>query len=539
MTKDKSIELSSDVLEEFMVHHKLWKSGRRQEALRYLDGLMKKYPDNSNLHQTMAEFMFELGHRNAAWENMDKAISYASEDVAPYIKKGELLIKDGLISEGLEEIERALKTKKLKVYLSILFAADFCLEYGFFDEARKIYEHGFQSFPTHGEYWHRYCKMYLDALRLEEYYEKLQEGIEKRPDDLHLWFEMTKMAGLLERDETASKGVKTLAKIVKQDAQGLQNLAVGYAVAKDYVNAEWAIRESLKLNDRDGKSQLYYGCIMRLKGQEIEGQRAFTRATEISRELGPVAKILQELPPMILDKWYLIQLDNGNKKVKEALESGSHELFMQKMAEAYQLTKSDFLIFAASRDFPSEDNPMANYSLLSMVFSALKETKRAIGMMYRAMQQDPENPEPWENLAKLLAESNGFTGAARALEKVLALNPDRKEVKPLLGYNLSQINEFEKAASVLEDVLQDNPDDETGLQVLPGCYLNLDRHADAIQVLERATKKLPDLAHLQGWLALAAHAVGDKKKSKKALKKCMKLDKRLGSQFERDLKKQG
>lgn len=537
MAPGEKITISSDALEEFMRHHTLWKEGKREEAFNYLAGLIKKYPDNSRLLQTMAEFQFELGSREQAWKTLEHSMSLDPEHFDPHVTKAKLLMLEGLITEGLEELLTNIKTKKLQIYLSILLAADLCLEYGFFDQAKELYTEGFKRFPDQEDFWHRYCKMYLDALRLEEYYEALVEGVEKRPDDAHLWFELTKWAGLLEKEEMGKKSVKVLAKVIDQDAEGLVKLATGYAAVKDYVNAEWAIRESMKKNDRDGRAWVTYACIMRLKGQEIEAKRAFDRASALGSQFREVSSLLQKFSPGILEKWHLIQLENGNNRMKEAIESKDNNVFTQKMAEIYQLTKGDFLVYAADRDFPQQPNGDSYYSLLAVIMTLMKEPKKSIGMMYKAVQQSPDNPATLGNYANILVSNQAFSGAVQVIEKAQSLDASRTDLDPFYGYSLAQSQEPEKAIVVLEKVLQKEPGNEIALQVLPTAYMALKRYDDAVKHLDNALKKIPKNAKLFASMAIAAHHAGDKKKSQKALKECKKLDKTLASQIESAIKK--
>jgi len=429
-------------------------------------------------------------------------------------------------------LKTTIFTRSISYNRTITSAAELCLKYGFQEEAEEIYQKGIEKHPDDEEIWDQYTKMYLDSLQLETHFEKLQESVEKRPEDPKLWFRYTRMAGFLENEELAKKGIKNLAKYIEQNAFGLQQLAAGYAAVKDYVNAEWAIRESLKLDDTNGMSWLYYGSILLHMGQEEEGLKKYDKASSIAENWDQVATILKTFSPMLIDKWPFIQRDEGEKRVKELFTLTNNQEISDKLVECYQLTKGEFLVYAANRDFPNQKYPHTHYSILSMVFRAFKEFDKAIGILYRSVQLDPKNPDAWEQLGRVLIENNSFGGAAQALMKVREIDSNERGINAILGYALSQIGEHEKGSFMLLQALEVNPADELALQVLPNTYLALGRAEEAVGVAEQGLSFYPNHVKLIGTLAIVAHAAGDKKKSKKALKQCKKLDKQEASHVE-------
>jgi Flp pilus assembly protein TadD len=148
----------------------------------------------------------------------------------------------------------------------------------------------------------------------------------------------------------------------------------------------------------------------------------------------------------------------------------------------------------------------------------------AIPLLTEAVEEEPEDAERRETLAKILYQEGRYPEAAAAATRAIELAPDGVEARMVLySVHVAQ-GDFDEAQTTLEAAQAIAPGDIQILQQLAYLAGETGDQAEAITVHEQITQVDPD--NTEAWMALGDlyAATGDTGKSEQAYQQVVALD---------------
>ena len=119
--------------------------------------------------------------------------------------------------------------------------------------------------------------------------------------------------------------------------------------------------------------------------------------------------------------------------------------------------------------------------------------ERAMTVLARALERDPENIELRYARALVAAELDRFERARADLETILELEPDNARALNALGYMLADRDlELQRARRLIRRALEQNPDDPATIDSMGWVLDRMGRPREALAHLERAWDLDPD-----------------------------------------------
>ncbi|TFG27049.1 tetratricopeptide repeat protein [Candidatus Thorarchaeota archaeon] len=519
-------------IEETKKFFALWESDKKQEAIQILLEMVKKYPDNPGVLSLAAEFVNEAGDVQLSDEYIQKAIELDPEDGYAYVVKAIMMAERGMLHAAFDLIIEALE-KPIKGFMVIEKAAMTYKKYGLLDFAEKAYLRGFDVLPENEGFWHGYAKMYKDAHMFDKYFEVLQSAVKKRPGDSHLWSELGITAGNLGKSEDALLAIERTHELIQDDAEGFRKLGLLYQAVEQYEKAEEYFRKLVQKEDNDSRNWAYLALLLKLKGDEKGAKDAFDRAVKVDKSHKDVIKHLSERPAMKSKE--LVFAKNADSKFKVFYDGYKAHVDLKelipKLDEIKVLVGIDWLTNYSLRFVePSDVDGM--FVFFSGFLVARQELSKALGVMYRAIEKTPNDPNLWLNLANTLFKKGKLHGAHVAFKRTLSFAPDNPEIKRALGLISVNLKLFDEAITYLEDAHSANLGNFDTARGLAYSYLNTENYEKSREYCMKALDINTSDANVYGFLVMAEQGLGNSAASDEALKKCQKLDKDIARQYE-------
>jgi tetratricopeptide (TPR) repeat protein len=160
---------------------------------------------------------------------------------------------------------------------------------------------------------------------------------------------------------------------------------------------------------------------------------------------------------------------------------------------------------------------------LATILSEKGQLLEALIAYIEALRADPDSPSAHHYLGSFLA-GQGHDLAVAEYKKALELEYDFPDAHLNLALALADGGQLEDAVHELEIALQQAPDDEMIRHELASCFIDLNRHADAIGHLKKIVKSHPE--HVEAWvdLGIAFTAQGFLAEAEAAFKKGLEVD---------------
>jgi tetratricopeptide (TPR) repeat protein len=145
--------------------------------------------------------------------------------------------------------------------------------------------------------------------------------------------------------------------------------------------------------------------------------------------------------------------------------------------------------------------------------------------VYRlGMEKNPGRVVYCSLLGNNLYAQGRYDEAIGCLEKGLELEPGSQEIRLSLAQNYLKKNELDKALPYLLSLKDDLHDDRLYVVIMAKACMNLNRWADAGEVVRRFLAKKPESAEMLGLLGLSFYMLGDKSEARRLWEKALILD---------------
>ncbi len=130
--------------------------------------------------------------------------------------------------------------------------------------------------------------------------------------------------------------------------------------------------------------------------------------------------------------------------------------------------------------------------LLGLICSTTKRHKEAIGLLQRAVRQQPRSSNFTNNYAEALRKAGRAEEAVAQFRTALSLQNPFPQAWYNLGVSLKQLGRYSEAVTAYEQALQQKPDYFNAAYNLGNCFLAMNAYASARRSYERALLIQPE-----------------------------------------------
>jgi Tfp pilus assembly protein PilF len=151
-------------------------------------------------------------------------------------------------------------------------------------------------------------------------------------------------------------------------------------------------------------------------------------------------------------------------------------------------------------------------------------TEEAEDVYRQGMDKNPQSVVYYSTLANNLYTQGRYDEAISYLQRGLKLEPQSREVRISLARTHLKKEELAKAIPYLESLKGEMDDDFVFVLTLSKTYMNVNRWADAKDILQRFLAQKEESAELLGLLGLCFYMLGDDSSAEREWKRALQLD---------------
>jgi tetratricopeptide (TPR) repeat protein len=154
-------------------------------------------------------------------------------------------------------------------------------------------------------------------------------------------------------------------------------------------------------------------------------------------------------------------------------------------------------------------NQAEPYEVAAQILERKGETKRALLLLKKGLEQIPDSPALWFALGQLQRNLGQLRDALKSFEQVLKLGHDTPLLRETMGQICSEIGLIDKAMEHVLKGLEQDPENPNLLDLLAFIYLQKGRAREALQVMQRLVRLAPTDPVIQFKLATLHHQLGN------------------------------
>jgi hypothetical protein len=184
----------------------------------------------------------------------------------------------------------------------------------------------------------------------------------------------------------------------------------------------------------------------------------------------------------------------------------------------------DRYVLTATSDRHILSAPSGGLWTVGRVLDKAGLTLRAEAMYRLGMEENPESVVYYSLLGNNLYVQARYDEAVACLERGLEIEPESQELRLSLAQNYLKENELTKAMPYLESLKDELCDDRLYVVIMAKTYMNLDRWAEAGEVVQRFLAQKPESGEMLGLLGLSSYMLGDKSEARRLWEEAIHLD---------------
>jgi tetratricopeptide (TPR) repeat protein len=154
-------------------------------------------------------------------------------------------------------------------------------------------------------------------------------------------------------------------------------------------------------------------------------------------------------------------------------------------------------------------NQAEPYEVAAQILERKGETKRAILLLKKGLEQIPNSPALWFALGQLQRNLGQLREALKSFEQVLKLGHDTPMLREAMGQICSEIGLTDKAMEHVLSGLEKDPENPNLLDLLAFIYLQKGQTKEALQVMQRLVRLAPTDPVIQFKLATLHHQLNN------------------------------
>ena len=295
-----------------------------------------------------------------------------------------------------------------------------------------------------------------------------REVIRRKPEFLHCYIRLASVYLVADKAEEAVKVLTSAGERVPQNMLIWRFLADAQRAAGDLPGAIDSMKRVVYLDLSNTTNTMLLVGLMTKAGQSEEAERFLERSLKEHPED-------EERWTYILSTFYI----DGNRKLDRAIE----------------------LLNDALKEYPESGRLMTN---LGCAHFRRHDYAKAVGVLRRAIEIDPENAGARTYLALALEEDGKLAEAEKELREAFRRKPDDHGLLVELGRLLVRSGpRAPEGIALIKQAIAAQPDDASHKLSLGNAYLRLKQYPDAVRVFTELLAKDPDYALARYQLAMA------------------------------------
>lgn len=418
-------------------------------ALLWLESFLAKHPEHSGMRMLYANILLHQQKNTQAMEQYQFITDHHLDDSAVLLLLAEMYLGDNQLDRARQALQRVMQLDPESylghVLMGRLFASENNVSAADF-HYRKALARNWSSdlhmefaalYVASGQY-NKAARLYQDLLRREDFNEEARLAL-------------VQVRFLQKKDNAAIAELKRLRNYVDEPQRVDLTIAQLYARQKRFDKAIALLREVL---EEEALASARY-LLAALLAQKQQYQEALEQIELIGPEI-------MEFPEAFTLRIRLLQE-------------------LQRQDEAIALLENNLdMIGGQNADL---------YLLFAGLYQLRGEGDKALEILGKAIELQPENEQLLYEYALLLESRGRHTAAIKAMNRVLALNPKHAEALNFLGYVWADkgIN-LDQALIYIEQAVQLQPNSSHIRDSLGWIYYRLGRFREAIRELELAVR---------------------------------------------------
>lgn len=452
-----------------------------------VDALLELDPANETAIMTLLRTSTTEADRARLTNTLASLRSRAGDRAVFTLADGELALRRGDKEGALAAYRRAVTVEPTSV-LAHLTLGGFLMGDGKTDEGLSLFAKAAELSPQHGIARLRYAQALLQAQRIDDAIQVLDEINAKAPEMIPAWTTRAEVAfsrklypdarRILARALTQSPGdpksLRLRAKIdlaenKPADAVQALDLAAKWSAASGEFQYQLAIANLLNKDLNRAVNHLREAVRLEPNGVEpalLLSELEIARGNS-SEAIGTLLGVIQRAPQIGQAKMLLARAYRATGRLDEAITTYA----------------------AAAQQFPTNSAPSVQLGLVLIQKERFPEARQAFE---RSLQIEPLNRMAFEQLVQLDVRAGDRTAASARVEKRIADAPNDTLPWLVKSELLRTSGDTSGSESALRRVLELEPDSQRALVALAQLYITTGRNAEALAELARAVEKAPD-----------------------------------------------
>ncbi|RHZ64066.1 hypothetical protein Glove_326g36 [Diversispora epigaea] len=445
---------------------KALKAGEYTQALKYLNELVRDYPDSYNVKCDRSEVHFHLGNQEKAAYDATSALKKNPEKSRAYYIRGFVFEKVERFNDALKDLNNGLARspndpyafKALKICARLYYkSGDLDATIDKLNEALKLEPYDTWILQTRGEIYfdqRKYRKSLVDLKKLLEIESKNQTALI--------------LKGIIfKKSERYNEALTDFNKALIADPMNsklLINRVKVLLILGKYNEAQLDIEklikneEGTKLLKNEG-SNLNKAKILKLRGIMFKGlgrfkeaREDFTKALEIKekastyRYRSQIHVVLKNLDAALNDLNAALELDHNDKEA---------DTLRNKVLS--QLKKFNEALTGLNKTLVSNPYDISALTERGCVYLSMKRYDEALTDLNRALQSQPKTVRALLIRAKVYRIRNDFSLSLEDLNTALQVEPRNAQLVRNIGKVYTLKNDHDKAISNLERSISIEP----------------------------------------------------------------------------------
>ncbi len=523
----ENMSLSAPQLRAMLTQaQELWLGGKREQAIRLLEELHAKAPANFHIIARLARMYQALDRTDRARELLDEAIAGKTDEQVRQVLDVERQVLDEpdpakrlemrlSLTEHIEDpVDRLLAQASLyatygdeqmyvqklrqaaeadpndenvvlRIYQFAVQQENWALAEAMIERAAEANFDGVGGAlwkanyaKTRGEYQEA-IKHYTEALKQRPDWKRIRTELAEtyiRVNDLDAAEEI--LAAVLEADPGYAQALIAMARV--SELQGKREQF------EEYVERAWRY-PSARRNEYLQEAHL----VVREGRSESMTPVIEQRARRLEQEPDDLNNALRLAALYERDG----QLRDAERVYRHYYERAENRLAGARVLASFyarhgQVDTAERIV----RPLLSEDRYRTGAYMLYGRLLAGTDADRAERAFRSAIENDPDNPRPYSELASFLAQQRDWQGAVSAMEEYLQHVDEDRAAERQLARLLIASDRVDEAVQRLDAVLADDPDDAEALLLKGAVADEREEQEEAIQLFTRAIQVDPDYA---------------------------------------------
>lgn len=456
-------------------------SGDEATSLETIDAALSYKPDAADTIGTKAAILFRMGDREESIGLAERAL-----ELDPTIQEASTVVATNYIleekpDEAIAVLDRALEANPKAAVLHLLRVQIYASQ-NRSEDITAAYDALIQEFPDEPAYRRLYISQLVREEKFAEARAELMEVVKLRPNETEGYIDIARLDRRIDGDEKARETLKSFA----DENPDKPDLAFAYAAY---------LRES---GDADAARGVYQQVIGNAKTDELalraknelanmmllDGDRsgAETLIAEIlnrdARNSGGLIKtasikLMDGDTDGAINDLRLVLADQPDSVQAKLLMASAYERRGDNASAERQYQEA----FDSTEDKASVGNGFARFLIRR------GDTKRAEGILSRALEVNPRNEENLKLLAAVRLQQQDWRGAEEVARMIESVKQDDAIVDRILGAAYTGLQDYAGAISVLEKMNENEPLEVNSLATLVNAYVNAGRSEEAERLL--------------------------------------------------------